>query len=407
MSQTTPAAPGGDPAAPLSPQTVRLMAAGAGLCVASNYFVQPLLPLLAQQFGIGASHAGFLVTVSQLGYICGLLFLVPLGDLLERRSLLVACTSLTAVFLCGMGLAPNVYMLMAASVLVGLTSVAAQVLVPMAAHLAPVARRGRVVSTVMSGLLLGILLARFASGVVAQLMGWRAVYLIAAALMALFAWMCGRRLPRVPPTATGGWRALMVSIVQLALNEPVLRRRGLVGGLSFAGFAAFWTALGFMLKDSRGAGEAAIGSVALAGVVGALSARFAGRIADRGWARLSTGGFLVVTVASWAALAAAPSSTAALVAGVIVLDLGLQGTHISNQSEIYRLDERARSRITTVYMTLYFIGGALGSALSGWAYTWRGWPAVCGLGAVLGVAAWGVWALGELRLPLAAMRHRS
>lgn len=384
---------------------VRLMAAGAGLCVASNYFVQPLLPLLSQQFAMGASRAGFLVTVAQLGYICGLLFLVPMGDLLERRRLLVTCTGLTALFLCAVGLAQNIHFMMVALALVGVTSVAAQILVPLAAHLAPAQRRGRVVSTVMSGLLIGILLARFVSGVVAQLLGWRAVYLMAAALMALFSWTCSRRLPRVPATAQGSWRDLMISIVRIFLREPVLRRRGLIGGLLFAAFSAFWTALGFMLKDARGAGEGAIGSVALVGVVGAMSARFAGRFADRGWARLSTGGFLLATIASWAFLAAAPSSIAALVAGVIVLDLGMQGTHISNQSEIYRLDESARNRITTVYMSMYFVGGAAGSALAGASYAWNGWGAVCGLGAALSCAASLVWAAGELRLPFARMRH--
>ena len=239
----------GDIKGKVDDQKSNLMAAGAGLCVASNYFSQPLLALFAQTFGLTPTHAALLVTVGQLGYLAGLVFLVPLGDRLERRRLLVVCTSLTAIFLAAMGLAPGFGALMAVSVLLGATSVAAQILVPLAAHLAPEARRGRVVSTVMSGLLIGILLARFAAGFVAEVAGWRAVYLVAAVLMAGFAWTCQRRLPRVAPTAQGSYGALLLSIVHLFAREPVLRRRGLLGGLCFGAFAAFWTTMAFMLTD--------------------------------------------------------------------------------------------------------------------------------------------------------------
>jgi predicted MFS family arabinose efflux permease len=390
---------------PLGPGLVRLMAAGAGLCVASNYFAQPLLPLFAQAFGLDPTQAALLVTVAQTGYIVGLVFLVPLGDLLERRRLLVGCTALTAIFLAGVGLAPDFRALMAASLLVGITSVAAQILVPLAAHLASDERRGRIVGTVMSGLLIGILLARFVAGFVAQVAGWRAVYVIAALLMAGFSFTCWRRLPRVEPTARGSYGALMASIVHLFASEPVLRRRGLVGGLCFGAFAAFWTTMAFMLKDRWHASEAAIGAVALVGAIGAMSARFAGRLADKGWARVSTGGFLALLVVSWGLMLAGTVSLLALIAGVVLLDLGLQGSHISNQSEVYRLDARARSRITTVYMALYFFGGVVGSAASGPAYTRWGWAGTCALGAVMGAMALVVWALGELRFPIQRMRQ--
>lgn len=240
----------------LTPGLVRLMAAGAGLCVASNYFAQPLLPLFAQTFGIGSTQAAFLVTVTQLGYIAGL---------------------------------------------------------PLSADLAPPMRRGRVVSSVMSGLLIGILLARFAAGLIAHVAGWRAVYLVAAVLMAFFCWTCQRRLPRVAPRTQGGYGALLKSIVHLFATEPVLRRRGLVGGLCFGAFAAFWTSMAFMLKERWHASDAAIGAVALVGAIGAMSARFAGRLADQGWARVSTGVFLLLIVASWALLLAGTHSIAALI----------------------------------------------------------------------------------------------
>jgi predicted MFS family arabinose efflux permease len=381
------------------------MAAGAGLCVSSNYFCQPLLALFVQEFRITPAHAALLVTVTQLGYIAGLVFLVSLGDLVERRRLLLTCTALSAVLLAAMGLAPNFPALMGVAVLLGTTTVAAQILVPLSAHLAPPMRRGRVVSTVMSGLIIGILLARFAAGLVADLAGWRAVYLIAAALMAYFCWTCRRRLPRVEPTTQGSYGALLASLLQLFAREPVLRRRGLLGGLGFGAFAAFWTAMAFMLKENWHASEGAIGAVALVGTIGAMSARFAGRLADAGWARVSTGVFLLLVVVSWVLLFAGTHSLLALVAGVVLLDLGLQGSHISNQSEVYRLDPAARSRITTVYMSMYFSGGALGSALTGPAYAAYGWTGACVIGAAMAGAALVVWAIGELRFPLRRMRH--
>ncbi|WP_427913460.1 MFS transporter [Ramlibacter sp. MMS24-I3-19] len=389
----------------LTPGLVRLMAAGAGLCVASNYFAQPLLPLFAQTFGIGSTQAAFLITVTQLGYIVGLMFLVPLGDLVERRRLLVGCTALNTVFLAAMALSPDFHVLMAIAVVLGTCTVAAQILVPLSADMAPPERRGRVVSSVMSGLLIGILLARFAAGLIAHVAGWRAVYLVAAVLMAFFCWTCQRRLPRIAPRTQGGYGALLKSILHLFATQPVLRRRGLIGGLCFGAFAAFWTSMAFMLKSEWQASEAVIGAVALVGAIGAMSARFAGRLADQGWARVSTGAFVLLVVVSWAFLLAGTHSVAALIAGVILLDLGLQGSHISNQSEVYRLDPAARSRLTTVYMTLYFAGGAVGSALTGPAYARYGWPGTCAIGAAMAAAALGVWAMGELRLPIAAMRH--
>jgi predicted MFS family arabinose efflux permease len=389
----------------LTPGLVRLMAAGAGLCVASNYFAQPLLALFAQQFRISPAHASLLVTFTQLGYIAGLVLLVPLGDLVERRRLLVTCTACSTVLLAAMGLAPNFQALIAIAILLGTSTVAAQILVPLSAHLAPPLRRGRVVSSVMSGLIIGILLARFAAGLIADLAGWRAVYLIASVLMAFFCWTCHRRLPRVEATTQGSYGALLRSIVALFAREPVLRRRGLIGGFGFGSFAAFWTAMAFMLKSQWHASEGAIGAVALVGAIGAMSARFAGRLADAGWARVSTGVFLSLVVVSWFLLFAGTHSLLALGAGVVLLDLGLQGSHISNQSEVYRLDPAARSRITTVYMTMYFSGGALGSALTGPAYAAYGWKGACVIGGAMAFGALAVWALGELRFPVRRMRH--
>ncbi|VWX59295.1 putative uncharacterized transporter YgaY [Burkholderiales bacterium 8X] len=389
----------------LTPRLLALMAVGSGLSVASNYYVQPLLDLFVRSFGVSPAHAGLMVTLSQVSYLAGLVFLVPLGDWLERRRLLTLTSAITACGLAGMGLAPGFAWLTAFAALVGLTSVTAQIIVPLAAHLSEPDRRGRSVSTVMSGLLIGILAARTFAGLIAEFAGWRAVYLIAAVLMALFSIACRRWLPRIEPTSSGSYWGLLGSVIQLFRQEAVLRRRGLVGALSFCSFSVFWTSMAFMLAQRHGFGEGVIGLFGLIGVVGALCARFAGRLADAGWARVSTGAFLLLLLGSWSLLYLGQTSVPALVVGVVLLDLGAQGTHISNQSEIYRLDAKARSRLTTGYMSSYFLGGAVGSALSvaGWGAS--GWLGVCVAGVLPVVAALLVWAAGEFRWPLGRMRQ--
>lgn len=389
----------------LTPRMVRFLAFGSGLAVATNYYAQPLLPLLATHFGLSTLEAGLVVTVAQLGYIIGLVLLVPLGDRLDRRRLLTATSALTALALAAMALAPSFRWLAVMAALAGLTSVTAQILVPLSAHLAEPSRRGQIVSTVMSGLLLGILLARTAAGLVAHLGGWRSVYLLAASLMAMFAVACWYRLPHIAPTAHGSYLRLLGSIFRLFLEEPVLRRRALMGAMSYGAFGAFWTSMAFMLRDSHAMGEAVIGSFALVGAVGALCARFAGRLADQGWARLSTGAFLACGLLGWPLLNAGASHLWAFALGILLFDLGIQGAHISNQSEIYRLRPEARSRLTTCYMSTYFAGGALGSALSAVLFHAYGWDGVCWLGAAMSAAALMVWTVTEFRWPLPLMKR--
>jgi predicted MFS family arabinose efflux permease len=384
---------------------VALMAAGSGLSAASNYYAQPLLGLFARQFSVSPATAAAVVTLAQLGYLLGLALVVPLGDRLERRRLLTVTSALTAVALFAMGLSSSIHMLLALAAVVGVSSVAGQILVPMAAQLSAPQARGRTVSTVMSGLLIGVLLARTFAGVIAEFAGWRTVYFASAALMAVFCWTCSRVLPAVRPQAGGSYGALLLSIGRLFVDEAVLRRRALIGALCFGGFATFWTAAAFMLHDLHHLGEGAIGLFGLIGLLGALCARFSGRVADAGWARLSTGGFVGLIVVSWPLLYAGRYSLWAFAAGIVLLDLGVQGAHISNQSEIYRLDPAARSRLTTGYMCSYFLGGAVGSTLSGTAYATGGWTAVCVAGAGFGLLALLAWGLTELRLPVMRMRH--
>ena len=383
------------------------MAVGSGLSVASNYYVQPLLDLFVHTFGVTPARAGLMVTFTQLSYLAGIVFLVPLGDWLERRRLLTATTALTVIGLAGMGLTPSFGLLAAFGALVGLTSVTAQIMVPLAAHMSTPERRGRSVSTVMSGLLIGILVARTFAGIVAELLGWRAVYLIAAVLMGLFSIACHRLLPTVAPTSSGSYWGLLASVGRLFRQESVLRRRGLIGGLSFCSFGVFWTSMAFMLVSRHGFSEGVIGLFGLVGVAGALCARFAGNLADAGWARLSTGGFLLTLICSWAFLYAGQWSIASLVVGVVLLDLGAQGTHISNQSEVYRLNGLARSRLTTAYMSCYFMGGAIGSALSVAGWSGGQWGGVCGVGAAAATLGLLAWARVELRVPLLLMKQQA
>ncbi|NIY77476.1 MFS transporter [Thalassospira sp. HF15] len=381
------------------------MAVGSGLSVASLYYVQPLLELLAREYGLSETNAGFLVTLAQLGYLAGLIVVVPLGDHHERRKLLVITSALTALGLLAMGLAPSFMLLAAFSVVVGTTCVTAQLLVPLAAHLASDEKRGSAVGGVMSGLLMGILLARTFSGVMAELAGWRSVFIVAAALMAMYSVACWRVLPHLAPTSNTSYRTLYVSILHLFRDEAVLRRRSLIGGLQYAVFGIFWTAMAFMLVRQYQMSEAMIGMFGLIGAIGILAARIAGKLADKGWARLSTGGFLCVTISSWPLLYWGQWSIIAFGIGVVLLDLGIQGAHISNQSEIYRLNPEARNRLTTGYMASYFLGGAFGSASAAVSYGMGEWPAVVALGLAVSILCAVIWALTELRFPVGQMKH--
>ncbi|WP_433852625.1 MFS transporter [Stenotrophomonas nitritireducens] len=373
---------------PLTQSRVFLLAAATGLIVASNYYAQPLLQLLGEAFGLGAGRVGWVVTVAQLSYAAGLLLIVPLGDRLERRRLIVALFVLAAAGLLISASAAHFVQLLAGTALSGLAAVAAQVIIPHAATLAAPERRGRVVGTIMAGLLLGILLARTASGVLAGIGSWHTVYWVAAVALLIMAVALARALPAYRPHATLPYPRLIASVLALLRDEPVLRRRSLLGALLFAGFSVFWTPLAFLLSGpAYGYSIATIGLFGLVGAAGALAASRAGRLSDRGLGRQVTGGGLLLLLLSWLVLLLAPVSLAALVVGVLALDVAVQAVHIDNQSTIYRLDEGARSRITAAYMTCYFIGGAAGSALGTLAWTRSGWTGVCAVGIALAVAA--------------------
>jgi predicted MFS family arabinose efflux permease len=391
----------------LSRGLVVLFAIATGQAVASNYLAQPLLETIRQHFAISAGLAGLIVTVSQIGYAAGLVLLLPLGDLFERRRLLVTLAGVNVLLLALAGLAPSISLFMAAAGLIGFTSVMAQILVPFAAGLSPEAERGRVVGTVMSGLILGILLARTASGLIAQLAGWRAVYGVAAALMAVQMVVLARKLPTWRQRVGLSYPQLLASVLAIARAEPVLRWRAAFGALSFAAFSVLWTTLAFLLSGPHyGYGEATIGLFGLVGASGAAAATFAGRLSDRGWRDRLTGASSLLLLVAYGFIWRGATSLGALLVGIIVLDIGAQALHITNQGEIYRLQPDARSRINAFYMVSCFVGAAAGSAGAALAYSTGGWDGVCLLGAACGLASLAWWALELTRGPQRAAARK-
>ncbi|MFJ5227723.1 MFS transporter [Streptomyces sp. NPDC088400] len=373
----------------LTRSTLLLMATATGLSVAGNYFAQPLLDMMARRFEMSSGTAALVVTVSQIGYVCGLVLLVPLGDLLERRRLTVTLCATTAVGLACTAAAPNVPLLFAGLAVTGLCSVGAQVMVPFAATMASPDMRGRAVGTVMAGLLLGILLARTAAGGLAELGGWSTVYWVNAVLMLTMALLLRRVLPAFPAAGRASYLSAFRSMGRLLRDHPVLRWRTLTGASSFGAFTVMWVSLTFLLSGPPyGWSTAAIGLMGLAGAAGAAAASVAGRLADRGLVHTVTAGGTILLLASWAILlAGGRHGLAWLLVGVLVLDLAVQAVHISNQNVVYALDPPARSRLNSLYMTAYFLGGVAGSALISLVWAYAGWTGACALGAVFSAVA--------------------
>jgi len=391
------------PSPGLSGPVLALMALATGLAVASNYYAQPLLHTMGEQFSLTDDVAGLVVTVAQFSYALGLCLIVPLGDIFERRNLIFSMMLVSACGLLVTALAPGLALVLAGTALTALLSVVAQVLIPYAATLAGPGAGGKAVGTLMTGLLVGILLARTVAGALSDLGGWRLVYWVAAVLLAAMAFVLRAVLPARPlPRAELGYPQLLASVGRLFRQEPLLRSRALLGALAFMTLSVLWTSLTFLLAGPPyGYSETVIGLFGLAGAVGALAASPIGRLADRGKAALSTRLGLVLLLASWLPLAFAPHSVAALLAGILVLDLAVQAVHISNQSSLYRLRPEARSRLTAAYMTAFFVGGASGSLVSVWAYARAGWSGVVAVGALSSLAALAYGTIGAgARLPL-------
>jgi predicted MFS family arabinose efflux permease len=367
---------------------VLLFAISCGVAVANLYYAQPILDTIAKAFGASSGTAGLIVTLTQIGYVVGLALLVPLGDLVARRRLVPTVLVVAAAGLIASAAAPSIGVLIAVALIVGATSVVAQVLIPMAASLADDEHRGQVVGTVMSGLLLGILLARTVSGVVAGATNWRVVYVMAAVLTIVLAILLGRVLPPEGPRTLISYRALLGTTVTLFRSESVLRRRCLFGALAFAAFSVFWTTMAFLLAGAPyHYGDTTIGLFGLVGAAGAICANVAGRWADKGLTKATTLAFAACLALSFLPLWYGRHDLAMLIIGILILDVGAQGLMVTNQSLIYRLAPEARSRITSAYMVCYFAGGAIGSALGSALYDSHGWGGVATFGAALGVIA--------------------
>ncbi|KVE09734.1 MFS transporter [Burkholderia anthina] len=380
---------------PLTRGMTLLFACACGIVIGNIYYAQPLLAAIAHSFGRAPAELGYLVTLTQLGYAASLLLIVPLGDAVNRHTLIVRLLMLNVVALVAVTFSTNFTMFVVANVAVGFVTCSTQLLVPFAASLADARSRGRAVGTVMSGLLLGILLARVAAGAIADAFGWRAVYGIAAAMVLALTAVLAVKLPKDRRDARVDYAALMKSLVALVRAQPPIALRSTYGALVFACFSLLWTGLTFLLSQPPyrySEGQIGLfGIVGAVGAVGALAATSAGRLVDRGHGNAATGLFAAAVLASFALIAAGAHSLAALIGGILLLDVGVQGMHISNQSVIYALAGHARSRVTTLYLTSYFIGGALGSFAASVAYGLDGWRGVCIAGTALSGVLIALW----------------
>jgi predicted MFS family arabinose efflux permease len=370
-----------------------LFALACGVIVANVYYAQPLLATIAAAFGRPVADLGYVVTLTQLGYAGGFILIVPLGDVVDRRALVLRLLAANVIALGIIVCSPNYATFAAGCVLLGVTSCSTQILIPMAASLADPASRGRAVGVVMSGLLLGILLARIVAGYVAHWAGWRAIYAVAVAAGIAIAAVLAIALPRrAQPAMHFRYASLLASLAQLMRRERLLVLRSVYGALAFACFSTVWTGLTFVLsRPPYGYDEAQIGLFGIVGVIGALAAQSSGRLVDLGHENKVTGAFAATILIAFAPLAGGSTSLPLLVVGTLLLDVGVQGLHIANQGVIFAIDANARSRIMTAYLASYFVGGALGSSVAGAAWSAAGWPGVCVAGAALAGTAMLVW----------------
>ncbi|MFJ2487262.1 MFS transporter [Pseudomonas sp. NPDC087639] len=377
----------------LNSSVVLLFAVACGLAVGNVYYAQPLLDAMAEAFAMSPASIGIVITLTQIGYGVGLVLLVPLGDLLNRRRLIVTQTLLSAAALLIIALAPTSLWLLLGMTLTGLLAVVTQVLVAYAATLTDPAQRGRVVGVVTSGIVVGILLARTVAGAMADLAGWRAIYWLSAGLTLVMALLLFRVLPKAEaPQPATRYSALIASVFSLFKEEPVLRQRALLALLTFASAMVLWTPMVLPLAaPPLSLSHSEIGLFGLAGAAGALAAARAGHLADRGLGQWVSGLSLLLMLGSWLPIALTQSSLWALLLGVITLDLGLQAVHVTSQSMIYSVRPEAQSRLTAGYMLFYSIGSALGSIGSTAMYAWAGWTGVCLLGAGINAVALGYW----------------
>jgi predicted MFS family arabinose efflux permease len=369
-----------------------LLATACGIIVANLYYAQPLVGLISSAIGLSTSSAGLIVTLTQIGYVVGLLFLVPLADIVENRKLVVISLLLSTVALTATVFVKHGILFLVASFFIGLGSVAAQVLVPFASYLASEATRGRVVGNVMSGLLLGIMLSRPISSLVADIWGWNAIFALSAAVILLLAIVLSKVLPTRRPMANTNYTALLSSMWKLLRTTPILRRRAIYHACVFGTFSLFWTTVPLLLSSPTfHFSQKAIALYALVGIAGAIAAPVGGRLADRGWTRPATGIALAVVIVSLLLplmiQSSSPVGIAVLVVAAILLDMGVSANLVLSQRLIFSLEPEIRSRLNGLFMAIFFLGGAVGSSIGGWAYASGGWSAALWMGIAFPIIA--------------------
>ena len=376
--------PSTTPKAVLTNKLKYLITVGCGVVVANLYYCQPLLGEFSRFFHVSEESASFVNICSQIGYGAGLFFIVPLGDMLARRGLLIWMHLLAALALLGVAFSPDISWLYIFSVSVGITSTACQVFIPLAMHLASENERGKILGTILGGLLTGILLSRSLSGFIAEYLGWQSVYFISAGLMLVMAFLIWKYIPGEQPSFNGSYRELMKSLVSLFKEQSIIRESAWIGACLFGAISVFWATMAFFLeKPPYQYSLLVIGLFGIIGAAGALVSPIIGRITDKyGPFKPMRAGILLMFF-GYFILFFALKGIALMIIGIILIDMGLQSTHIPNLSRNYSLLPEARTRLNTIYMTFFFIGGTVGSSIGSIAWNVAGWRGVCFSGLLL------------------------
>ena len=371
----------------LQPALVVVMAMSIGIIVANLYYLQPLLHDVRGDFRVSTASTSLLITLIQVGYVVGLFFILPLGDLFVRRTLIAVVFFVAALAMAGASFVHSFAVFAVLTVLIGLTSVAGQIIIPFGADLAPDAQRGRVVGQLMTGLLGGVLLSRTLSGAVSEAIGWRGVYLSSAGLLVVTGVVLFVVLPRERPRDRFEYRHLATDGLRMLRGSRELRRRGWFGATAFGAFSVLWSTLAFHLSSAPfHYSSGLIGLFGLFGMAGIVAANVSGRLADRGRADLATRSAALLIGVGFVVLYFGRTSVWCIVVGVIVLDAGAQGIHVSNQSIIYALAPSQRSTINSIYMVCFFTGASVGSLLAGFGYAHFGWNGTCAVGGLFALA---------------------
>jgi predicted MFS family arabinose efflux permease len=395
MAGEQQASPDGTPR-PLGTALTVLLAAIGGFAIGNLYWAQPLLGVIANDLGVSTGTAGSLVTLTQLGYAVGIVLIVPLGDMVDRRRLIPLLLALSVVALIACAVAPTYTSLLVAVAILGVTTVAGQVVIPLAGDLADDATRGRAIGTVMTGFLAGTLVSRTLSGAVAQLAGWRAIFVVAAAVCLVLAVLARRNLPALVPSARMSYPALLASVGTVIRTHRLVRWNLVLGGLQFALFMMFWTALTLLLTQAPYSyTPLTIGLLGLFGLAGAVAAQHTGRLHDRGWSMRATGAGWILALVAMAIAAVGEHSLPLIIVAIVLLHLAIFPMNVLVSARLFAVVPEGRSRVNTAMIAANFLAGAVGSALVAPLWSAGGWNAVTTAGVVLCLAGLLVWIIGR------------